>query len=120
MLAALALLAAAMPAEAVVQRQVEAYNRGDIAAFADCYAEDVEVYDLGPAGPPRLNGRAALKADFEPMLAKFHPQARIKSRIVHGDYIIDDEELTAGGRSMSGAVIYQVENGKIRRMWTTP
>lgn len=104
----------------IVQSQVEAFNKGDADAFASSYANDVELFDLGPETKPTLSGRAALLARYAPMLSKYHPKATIISRIESGDFVIDKERTEAGGRSSEGAVIYQVENGKIRRVWFTP
>ena len=116
--------AAAAPDEplpsAVVQAQVESYNRGDAAGFAASYSDDVEVFDLGPDSKPTLRGRAALLALYEPMFNRYHPQATILSRIESGHFVIDKEQTTAAGHSHVGVAIYQVENGKIRRVWFTP
>ena len=46
----------------VVQRQLDAYNRHDLAAFVATYAEDAELYRV-PATTPALRGRQAL-GDF--------------------------------------------------------
>ena len=48
-----------MSAEAVVQRQLDAYNARDLARFVACYAEDVELF-RPPAAAPFIVGRAAL------------------------------------------------------------
>jgi len=105
---------------AVVQRQVEAFNRGDASEFASFYADDVEVFDLGADPKPTLKGREALLARYEPMLRKFHPNADIMSRMESGDFVIHKERTTAGGRSSEGVAIYQIEKQKIRRVWFTP
>ncbi len=110
---------AATPA-AIVQSQVEAYNRGDADAFASFYADDVEIFDLGPDSKPNLSGRAALLARYTPLLSKYHPKATIISRIESGEFIIDKERTEAGGESIEVVAIYQVEKGKIRRVWFTP
>ncbi|WP_221420127.1 nuclear transport factor 2 family protein [Novosphingobium chloroacetimidivorans] len=47
---------------AIVQAQVDAFNKGDLDAFASSYAEDVELFDLGPEAKLHLSGRAALIA----------------------------------------------------------
>lgn len=107
-------------AVAVVQSQVEAFNKGDADAFASFYADDVELFDLGSESKPSLSGRAALIARYRPMLEKYHPQATILTRIQSGDFVIDKERTDAGGRSSEGVAIYQLENGKIRRVWFTP
>lgn len=104
----------------IVQLQVEAFNRGDAATFASFYADDVEFFDLGPETKASLSGRAALLARYTPMLSKYNPKATIISRVETGDFVIDKERTEAGGRSNEGVAIYQVEKGKIRRVWFTP
>lgn len=104
----------------IVQAQVDAFNRGDANAFASFYADDVELFDLGPETKPSLSGRAGLLARYTPMLSKYHPKATIISRIENGNFIIDKERTEARGRSSEGVAIYQIENGKIRRVWFTP
>ena len=104
----------------IVQAQVDAFNAGDADRFASFYADDVELFDLGANTAPTLSSRAALLARYKPLLSKYHPKATITTRIVNGSFIIDDEKTEAGGRASNGVVIYQVENGKIRRVWFTP
>jgi hypothetical protein len=104
----------------IVQEQVDAFNRGDAAAFAFLYADDVEIFDLGAEAKPNLKGRAALLARYEPMFQKYHPQATIVSRMENGNFVIDKERTLAGGRSSEGVAIYQIEDQKIRRVWFTP
>lgn len=108
-------------AEAVVQRQVEAYNRHDIAAFAATYAPDVELYELGAkAGTPFLSGRDRMATDYGPFFAKAKPRATIVSRTVTGDFVTDHERVVAGAETIDAVAIYQVERGLIRRVWFTP
>lgn len=56
--------------EAVVQRQLEAYNRGDIDAFAATYAEDVELFDLG--ADPKASSAAVVQRSSRPMARCLH------------------------------------------------
>jgi hypothetical protein len=105
---------------AIVQGQVDAFNSGDATAFASFYADNVEIFDLGPEVTPNLTGRSALLARYEPMLRKFHPQATILSRMQSGEFIIDKERTAVGGRASEGVAIYQIEERKIRRVWFTP
>jgi len=107
-------------AETVVEQQVQAYNRGDLQAFANLYAEDVEVFDLGPSSKPSLSGREALIAQYGPMFSTYKPQAQILSRLTQGAFVVDRERVTARGHAQEGIAIYQVENGRIRRVWFTP
>jgi hypothetical protein len=107
-------------AEAIVQQQVEAYNRGDVAAFTAFYADDAEIFDLGPKTEPVMRGRAAMVPHYRQMFEKYAPQVAITSRMTDGDFVVDHEHVTGKGHSMDGIAVYQVENGKIRRVWFTP
>ncbi|VWX53318.1 conserved exported hypothetical protein [Novosphingobium sp. 9U] len=107
-------------AVAVVQAQVDAFNKGDVNAFASLYADNVEIFDLGSDAKPSLSGRGALIARYEPMLSRYHPRATVLSRVEAGAFVIDKERTEAGGRASEGVAIYQVESGKIRRVWFAP
>ncbi|MEP3450619.1 MAG: amidohydrolase family protein [Parasphingorhabdus sp.] len=102
---------------ALVQRQLEAYNAHDTAAFAASYAEDVELFEL-PASEPQTVGRDALTSRYDRLFKKFKPNCRVLSRIVEGDYVIDQEFCDFGthGR-LRATAIYQVEDDLIRRVW---
>ena len=104
---------------AVIDAQVAAFNRGDVAAFASFYADDVELFDL-PDAKPMLSGKPALIARYGPFFAGYRPRATILSRIVRGGFVIDDERTVVGDRTIEGAAVYQVERGRIRRVWFTP
>lgn len=104
----------------IVQSQVDAFNKSDADAFLSFYADDVELFDLGSETKPTLSGRAALTARYKPMLERYRPRATILSRMESGNFVIDKERTEAGGRSSEGVAIYQVESGKIRRVWFTP
>jgi putative hydrolase of HD superfamily len=107
------------PAE-VVQRQIDAYNAHDAEAFAAEHATDVRLYDLG--GEVYLAGRDALRERYALMFAHA-PQihATIEKRIVVGPIVIDEERIegTHDGRIAHAAVIYEVIDGSIRRVWVT-
>lgn len=47
-----------------VQRQLDAYNAKDLAAFISCYHSDIAIYRM-PATEPSLKGRAALEAFYK-------------------------------------------------------
>lgn len=121
LLIALALTGAAPVAnspEAVVQQQVDAYNRHDEAAFVATYADDIELFDLGAEPRPKLSGKPALAALYAGLFARAKPRADIVSRAVTGTFVTDHERVTLGnGRSFEAVAVYQVENGLIRRVW---
>ncbi len=104
--------------ERVVQAQVEAYNRHELEAFAATYASDVRFY----AFPDSLisSGRDALRRDFGQLFTnapKLH--ATILTRVVQGNFVIDQELVTGlpNGGTLTGIVIYEVKNAQITRVW---
>ncbi len=104
--------------EAVVQRQLDAYNRRDLAAFVASYAEDVELYVV-PGTTPRLSGREALGAHYRDHrfnLPALH--AQLLHRIVLGTQVIDHERVTGvSSQAVEAVAAYEVAGGLIRRVW---
>ncbi len=109
--------------EAVVQRQLEAYNAHDAEAFAATYAEDAELFDF-PATPMPEKGRAALKAGYAKLFqANPDLRAKVKEQLVAGDHVIHLERVTGlAGRKepLEALVIYRVRNGLIEKVWFLP
>ncbi len=115
--AALAPTLAAGSAEAVVQRQLDAYNARDLEAFAACYAQDVEVYDFPNA--PRYSGMAALRDFYAVRFAVPTLKAIARTRSVIGNRVVDHEVCWINGTEAAPVelvVIYSVEAGLIRRV----
>lgn len=106
------------PPENLVQRQLNAYNARDIAAFIETYAPDIEIYnfpdELLYQGIQNVQERYARLFRNNPEL-----HAKILKRIALGNSIIDREHVTGlkSGRVIDAVAIYRVENGKIRRVW---
>ncbi|MCP4869643.1 MAG: DUF4440 domain-containing protein [Proteobacteria bacterium] len=105
--------------ERLAQAQLDAYNAGDIDAFAACYAADVEVFDLH-SGTLTFAGREALRERYGRLFeSQPNQHAELLSRIVHGQTSVDHERVT--GRTSGGTVfavaIYQVVDGAIRKVW---
>jgi hypothetical protein len=106
-------------AEAVVQRQLEAYNARDVARFVACYADDVRVY-RPPAEQPVLAGRSALAAHYAANrfnLPGLH--AELVARLVMGNKVIDQERIVGlGDAPMDAAAVYEVgRDGLIAAVW---
>jgi hypothetical protein len=105
-------------AEAVVQRQVEAYNARDLARFIAEYSDDIRIFRL-PALVPAIAGKAAL-ADFYATqrfnLARLH--AEIVNRMVFGNKVIDHERITGvREQPFDVAAVYEVVDGRIACAW---
>lgn len=101
----------------VVDRQLEAYNRGDIDAFVGCYATNAEV--LHADGTLLASGQDEIRAHYGVLFAK-SPElhAVIKNRMQVGNAVIDEEYVTgfvADGvvSEVRALVAYRVSNGVI-------
>lgn len=105
----------------IVQRQLDAYDAGDIDAFVATYAEDIEIYDH-PASL-RMSGRDALREAYGRLFASApNLKTHIGTRIVHGDFVVDHETVTGapGGATRSVIAIYEVRDGLIAKVWFIP
>ncbi len=101
--------------EAIVQRQLNGYNARDIDAFLDTYSDDVELYDF----PATLTskGKAAMRKNYEGAFKQVpNLYCEIEKRIVLGNTIIDKEKVRVGSRYIHAVAVYEVENGKIRKV----
>ena len=101
--------------EAVVQRQVNAYNARRIDAFLDTYAENIEIFEL--QGNRMMAGKEEMRARYAGLF-KNTPNlyCDIENRIINGNTIIYKEKVRMGDRIMHVVAIYEVEDGKIRRV----
>ncbi len=107
-------------AEALAQRQLDAYNAHDLEAFLACYAPDVMIRDL-VTGEERLRGLAAMRQTYGALFAAGTVHAELVGRLVVGDVAVDQERVTG---HPSGAVVhalahYAVQEGRIHRVWFT-
>jgi uncharacterized protein (TIGR02246 family) len=106
--------------EALVAEQIDAYNAHDAVRFAAVYAENLQLFDLG--GDLYLFGREALRERYALLFAAAPSIAvTIEKRIVVGNVVVDEERITGtqSGRPAHAAVIYEVADGQIRRVWVT-
>ena len=107
-----------MSAEAVVQRQLEAYNARDLERYLAEFAEDIRLYRL-PAAEPAISGKQAF-GDFYAGERFNRPalHAELLNRMVLGNKVIDHERIS-GVRDapFEMVVVYQVVDGRIAVMW---
>jgi imidazolonepropionase-like amidohydrolase len=109
---------AAAAAEAVVQRQLEAYNAWNADAFAATYADDVALHELGLGeAKPFLEGGGALRREYAGFFAAAKPKVEILQRILAGRFVVDHEKGDFGGKAVEAGAVYLVEDGRIRRVW---
>ncbi|KAF6237643.1 hypothetical protein COO60DRAFT_1291332 [Scenedesmus sp. NREL 46B-D3] len=103
-------------AEAVVQRQLEAYNARDLEAFMDLLAEDCVATDAA-TGAVLGTGRAELRKRYA---ARFQTDvySELLGRLCLGSVVVDREIIT--GLPDAGVAdclaTYHCKNGKIQKM----
>lgn len=102
--------------EAVVQAQLDAYNRHDLEGFLSFYSDDAVLVDY----PDRItqSGKAQMRGRYEKRFAEPNVHAEIVERIVFADYVIDYERITAPPTTkvIEAVATYEVRNGKIVRV----
>lgn len=101
--------------EALVQKNLDAYNARDIDAFMADYADDIKLY----AYPNTLqtDGKEAMQKSYKDWFDRVPDlRAFIKKRIVIGNKVIDEEQVTANGKIFNAVAIYEVNNGKITKV----
>jgi hypothetical protein len=102
--------------EAVVQRQLDAYNARDLDALLATYAPDARQYAL----PATLlaTGHAEMRPRFAARFQEPNLHARLLQRAVMGNIVIDHEEVSRtfpeGPGKVDLVVVYEVADGLIR------
>jgi hypothetical protein len=105
--------------EAVVQRQLDAYNTRDIEALVATYAEDARQFEH----PSKLlaSGAAELRERFVARFKEPNLHAALIKRIVMGSVVIDQEKVTRTFPEGTGTIelvaIYEVQKGRIANAW---
>lgn len=93
-------------------RQLAAYNNRDIETFVNAFAKDVKVYNF----PNTLNyeGRDNMRKGYANFFANTKDlHCKIVKRIVKDNMVIDEELVTANGRTFGAVAIYEIKNGTI-------
>jgi len=103
--------------EVLVQQQLNAYNARDMEAFLVPYSDSVELYDF----PNKLlaKGKAAMQTMYAETF-KTTPElhCEIVKRIVLGNTVIDHERVSGKSNEKIEAIAeYEIENGKIKRVY---
>ena len=107
-----------VPAETLVQRQLEAYNARDLEAFLANFSDDIEVF-RPPQAEPAIAGRKAFAAFYAS--ERFNRpglHAEVLNRMIMGRIVIDHERISGvRDEPFEMAVVFEVADGLIRRMW---
>ena len=106
--------------EAVVQRQLDAFNARDIEVLLGIYTEDAQMFEhpstLLATGSEELRQRFAARFN-EPNL-----HATLVKRIVAGATVIDHERVARtfpeGAGEVELVMIYEVKKDQIARAWS--
>jgi len=104
--------------EIVVQRQLDAYNAKDLAAFSRCYHSDIAIYRM-PATAPALSGREALAAFYQTERFTIAAlRAEVVNRMVVGNKVIDHERVYGMTQHPNDVmVVYEVQDSLILNAW---
>jgi hypothetical protein len=108
-----------MSPEAVVQRQLDAYNARDVDALIAIYAADAQMFEH----PAKLlaKGSVDLRQRFLVRFKEPNLHAQLLQRVVMGNTIIDHERVTRtfpdGPGTAELVMIYEVENDRIANAW---
>ena len=106
-------------AEAVVARQLDAYNARDIDAFMLCWAPDAQYFQH----PATLlaSGAAAIRDRHVTRFAEPNLHGKLLHRMSVGGTVVDRERVRRtfpdGPGEVDVIAIYQVENGLIAKAW---
>lgn len=101
--------------EAIIQRNLEAYNARDIDAFMKDYSDNVKLYQY--PNTLQTEGKETMRKSYQNWFESVKDlRAFVKKRIVFGNKVIDHEQVTANGQILNAVAIYEIENGKIVRV----
>ncbi len=100
----------------IVQKQLNAYNARNLDAFMETYHDDVELYDF--PGTLLCKGKEQMRKQYEFLNQVPNLHCEIKSRIIQGNIIIDQESVTGfGSKPLEATAVYHVENNKIKKVY---
>ncbi len=103
--------------ESIVQAQLDAYNAKDIEALLRTYAPDAEQFTLH--GERLAQGHAEMRPRFMQRFAEAHLHARLISRSVIGNVVVDVESITRdfpeGVGTLELLCLYEVRDGLIQK-----
>jgi uncharacterized protein (TIGR02246 family) len=102
--------------EAIVQSQLDAYNRHDLEGFLSHYSDDAVLVSY----PDQVTqtGKTQMRARYEKRFATPNLRAEIIERIVFERFVIDYERITSPPATdvIEAVATYEIKNGKIVRV----
>ncbi|MHA2296794.1 MAG: nuclear transport factor 2 family protein [Candidatus Hodarchaeales archaeon] len=102
-----------------VDKQLDAFNKKDLAVFLDCYSDDVQAFML-ESNQLISQGKDQLKKSMqESFNAKPEAKTSVLSRINQNNLVIDLEKIIGyvEGKVVTSIAIYEVINSKIAKIW---
>lgn len=102
--------------EDLAQRQLNAYNLGNIDAFLEPYDDDVEVYSY----PDTLlfKGKETMRTGYSKMFDNTpNLHCELVGRISQGNVVMDKERVQMGDNIVEAIAIYHIENNKIKKVY---
>lgn len=99
--------------EMLVQQQLNAYNARNIDAFLAPYSDSVAIYNFN--GKLLTKGKDQLRKQYSGFFDKSADlHCQILNRMVQGNTVIDQENVTITGRKPFGGIaVYTIEHNKI-------
>ena len=100
--------------EMLAQRQLNAYNAGNLEAFLEPYADTVKIFDV-PGAEPSMVGKETMRERYGQLFERAPDlHCELVDRMVIDDTVIDQESISIPGRQLGKAIaIYRVAHGKI-------
>jgi hypothetical protein len=107
--------------EAVVDRQVAAYNRHDLDGFLDTYSDNISFHTFGSA--KIAHAKATLHDAVVSLFSRYpNIQSKTLARVGFGSFVVDREELSGLGDRPPLTIlsVYEVRSGHIVNYWQSP
>ena len=107
-----------MSAAEVVQRQLDAYNAHDLAAFVATYAEAAELVRVGSVDPP-ITGRIAIAELYDSKVFNVPGhRADLLGRLICGNKVVDHERVFGlSAQPFEALAVYEVNGEFIQKVW---
>lgn len=106
-----------IPTVEIIDRQLDAYNSGNLNKFLDNYSEDIAIFNY----PNKLSGRGKeFLKDIFTDLFQSSPNLRceIQKRIIYGNKVIDHEKVFGfeNGEPFEAIAIYELGSNGIEKV----